>query len=761
MQHAQDISATSTIDGRIPSLQIESFGQVTPQVAETASKDLATPTLRPQPVEHEPRVSLIPDAAHAISEVPAASQHTPATPRTRQAREKLESLNRYLAQADGTQWDTIDEDDLALFDADAFPAPNICIEDDYRVPVSTHITTAIQSIKKNSTEISASSLFETARGNTIAVSEERMAKARSLLASTDNNATTAPQQAATTAFAGFQTARGSTIAVSEERMAQARSLLAEDHTVAQTEPVVTPVAHPPQTPAQTLARHSRPSSPAVTPSFKSPMMHADTAKLSRSVPSSTGARPPPSVPRFGSHFKPPARVAPVISLKSPSLSAAKVRQSIEEAAAVKPIERVPSRPVEKVVPAMLSTGIASGQRTKATTISLHQLREESAAMSPSKAQIPPSHLSVDSENASRFQFSGYHPNEIILAEGISVQANSKGCAGWVEIEEALSKQFPLPVPTRWVENHYRWIVWKLASTQRAFSNRLGVYLTLDRVLSDLCYRYDREINLCHRSIIRKAMEGDESLSRCVVLLVANIIFTPNLALEPALRNSSAKPEQEEAVTPTKRSVGRPAAVIELSDGWYSVKTQLDHELSTLLSKGKLFSGMKLIIWGAQLDMPSQTTPLEAGESVILRVFGNGTRPARWDTRLGLYQGPVAFKVPLYTVVPQGGLAPCVDVVVSRKYPVMFQEWLPDGSRVTRNERDEHAAANAWAQQRERFLASNSRKMDASTYSQSQDTQQSQMPLRISVAMCLRKIFWARLMAKKLTPCSDKLPIPMK
>lgn len=47
----------------------------------------------------------------------------------------------------------------------------------------------------------------------------------------------------------------------------------------------------------------------------------------------------------------------------------------------------------------------------------------------------------------------------------------------------------------WVENHYRWIVWKLAALERFFPEKLGgKYLTPNRVLEQLKYRYEREIN---------------------------------------------------------------------------------------------------------------------------------------------------------------------------------------------------------------------------------------------------------------------------
>ena len=65
---------------------------------------------------------------------------------------------------------------------------------------------------------------------------------------------------------------------------------------------------------------------------------------------------------------------------------------------------------------------------------------------------------------------------------------------------------------------------------------------------NLCrqYRYDREFEAGERSALRKIFEGDESPSKGIALVVANIWKLP----------------------PEKRSTSR--FVVELTDGWYSV-----------------------------------------------------------------------------------------------------------------------------------------------------------------------------------------------
>lgn len=54
-----------------------------------------------------------------------------------------------------------------------------------------------------------------------------------------------------------------------------------------------------------------------------------------------------------------------------------------------------------------------------------------------------------------------------------------------------------------------------------------------------------------------------------------------------------------------------STVIELTDGWYSVNAVLDAPLTNLLSKGKIFEGLKLCINGAELVGSDQAvSPLE-------------------------------------------------------------------------------------------------------------------------------------------------------
>ncbi len=50
----------------------------------------------------------------------------------------------------------------------------------------------------------------------------------------------------------------------------------------------------------------------------------------------------------------------------------------------------------------------------------------------------------------------------------------------------------------------------------------------------------------------------------------------------------------------------------------------------------------------------------------LCLFVNGTRRAAWDAKLG-FQAGKAFRVAVASLVPGGGTAPCVDVLVARRW----------------------------------------------------------------------------------------------
>lgn len=203
----------------------------------------------------------------------------------------------------------------------------------------------------------------------------------------------------------------------------------------------------------------------------------------------------------------------------------------------------------------------------------------------------------------------------------------------------------------WIRNHYRLIVWKLAAMDRTARvctpNGIpqGPFLKLDRVINQLFYRIKVEIYDAKRSCLHKIMEKDAAPSNHMVLCVS------------AIRSGSAN------------------AMIELTDGWYSITAKLDSVLSRAVQIGKIKAGTKLHICGASLQgTETGIGPLEckvnnanAGGNVALCITANGTRLAKWDERLGFRR--TAFCLSLDAVQGNGGPVPNLVAIVSRVYNV--------------------------------------------------------------------------------------------
>nr|XP_037277025.1 LOW QUALITY PROTEIN: breast cancer type 2 susceptibility protein homolog [Rhipicephalus microplus] len=298
---------------------------------------------------------------------------------------------------------------------------------------------------------------------------------------------------------------------------------------------------------------------------------------------------------------------------------------------------------------------------------------------------------INSLNAADFVFYISSSNPLlILGDGATMQLEST--EAYLGKDEFSSAFFKMPgvnttlVPKGWLENHYRWIVWKLASMElhcpQVFGGRS---LTPDQVMLQLKYRYDIEIDNSCRSALRKIYERDDVPSKTLVLCVS--------ALEHK---------------------GDGAVQLELTDGWYSIRAELDEPLLRLASTGRLFVGLKLLTSGAELVGSAEAcTPLEASSDAALKLSYNSTRRARWDARLGYYAQPKPFPVSLASLHPKGGLVGRVDCLVIRAYPVMYLEMLPNKMGVMRHEKEELIVAAKHEKVRTAFIE----KMTAEVLSQ--------------------------------------------
>ncbi|KAJ3041655.1 Breast cancer 2, early onset [Rhizophlyctis rosea] len=210
--------------------------------------------------------------------------------------------------------------------------------------------------------------------------------------------------------------------------------------------------------------------------------------------------------------------------------------------------------------------------------------------------------------------------------------------------------------TRWVGNHYKWIVWKLACFVRRAPSRMRNLFTPDEVLRQLLYRYEREINRAQRSALKSIIERDDIPGKQMVLCVSDVL--KNNSDERELQSGDVKPSV----------IGDNSTTLELTDGW---------------------------ICGAQMTGPTDARDaLEVSSETRLKLIANGTRRARWDAKLG-YQREARFGLGIRQLKPGGGAVPYVDVIVMRKYPILYMDRLVDGSRITRNEKEEAVALQAW------------------------------------------------------------------
>ncbi|XP_036603873.1 breast cancer type 2 susceptibility protein [Trichosurus vulpecula] len=303
-------------------------------------------------------------------------------------------------------------------------------------------------------------------------------------------------------------------------------------------------------------------------------------------------------------------------------------------------------------------------------------------------------LRINSKNAESFKFhSEDYFNKEYLLDGKGIQLadggwlipTDEGKLGKEEFYRALCDTpgvDPKLITKTWVYNHYRWIIWKLAAMEFTFPKEFASRcLTPERVLLQLKYRYDIEIDKSRRSALKKIMERDETAAKTLVLCVSEIISSgTNTSIIANSKNSSVDSKKE-------------SAVIEVTDGWYAIKALLDTPLLALLHRGKLTVGQKIITHGAELIGSQEAcTPLEAPASLMLKLSANSTRPACWYAKLGFFSDPRPFPLPLSSLFGEGGNVGCVDIVIQRVYPTQWVEKTASGSYIFRNERAEEKEA---------------------------------------------------------------------
>ncbi|NXE32037.1 BRCA2 protein, partial [Ptilorrhoa leucosticta] len=312
-------------------------------------------------------------------------------------------------------------------------------------------------------------------------------------------------------------------------------------------------------------------------------------------------------------------------------------------------------------------------------------------------------IQVNSTNAESFQFliKDFFSKEYLLAgngmqlaDGGWLIPTDEGRAGKKEFYRALCDTpgvDPNLITEAWVYNHYRWIVWKLAAMEVSFPHEFANRcLTPEMVLLQLKYRYDLEVDKSKRSAIKKIMERDDAAGKTLVLCISKIISL-NTVVSPSSSNKNVESKKA-------------AAIIEVTDGWYGIRALLDIPLKAFLDRRRLTVGQKIIVHGAELVGPQNgCTPLEAPDSLMLKISANSTRRARWHAKLGFHRDPRPFPLPLSSLYSEGGAVGCIDVVIQRTYPIQWMEKTSAGSYVFRNSRAEEREAAKHAEDQQKKL----------------------------------------------------------
>ncbi|NXY64080.1 BRCA2 protein, partial [Callaeas wilsoni] len=312
-------------------------------------------------------------------------------------------------------------------------------------------------------------------------------------------------------------------------------------------------------------------------------------------------------------------------------------------------------------------------------------------------------IQVNSTNAESFQFliKDFFSKEYLLAgngmqlaDGGWLIPTDEGKAGKKEFYRALCDTpgvDPNLITEAWVYNHYRWIVWKLAAMEVSFPHEFANRcLTPEMVLLQLKYRYDLEVDKSKRSAIKKIMERDDAAGKTLVLCISKIISL----------NTVASPSSSNKNMESKKA----AALIEVTDGWYGIRALLDPPLKAFLDRRRLTVGQKIIVHGAELVGPRNgCTPLEAPDSLMLKISANSTRRARWHAKLGFHRDPRPFPLPLSSLYSEGGAVGCIDVVIQRTYPIQWMEKTSAGSYIFRNSRAEEREAAKHAEDQQKKL----------------------------------------------------------
>ena len=244
----------------------------------------------------------------------------------------------------------------------------------------------------------------------------------------------------------------------------------------------------------------------------------------------------------------------------------------------------------------------------------------------------------------------------------------------------------------WIQNHYRWVVWKLARAEFQIGpSAAGLILTPAILEDELRQRYEREFNKGHRPLLKAVFHQDESAAAVAVYMVASVRSTNiNHSAENANNNGAARGTTT-AVSGANNNTNATTTMLELTDGCYWIMAQCDAPLTNLILSGKISPGSKIRVMGGELVAPAgPADPLIAARSAHLRLHANGVHPVPDSTKLGRQAYRTSY-LSLAAVHAAGGPIPQTLVVVLRRYPRLLWTKLPSGVATFQTPRAQAAA----------------------------------------------------------------------
>lgn len=154
-------------------------------------------------------------------------------------------------------------------------------------------------------------------------------------------------------------------------------------------------------------------------------------------------------------------------------------------------------------------------------------------------------------------------NSVKLLDSVEIKVKFNRTSGFEEFEEAfLYGVNSKLLPEKWLENHFRLIVWKLWQYEKTHE---GKFLVPNNLMTQLRYRYDIEFGAEKKSCFHRILEKEIEPRQRMVFAVLHI----------------------------KNIIG-PINEIYITDGWYSMRADFDIELTAKLRAGRIKVGTKLV-----------------------------------------------------------------------------------------------------------------------------------------------------------------------